>query len=197
MELRIRKSTFYTLLGILLVLLSYGVYSVFANTSSLPLPTNCIPTFPDGGGPYYYPDAPFRKVLVPQNTKGEKLIVRGKLLKNDCKTSVSNAVLDIWQADETGTYQKDWYRGKVRTDSGGNYEFETVMPKGYGSGTGYRPSHIHFKVFINDKLIITSEMFFPEVQGKPGFNDAYIMKLEKKNTWGKIVNYGYHHIVLP
>lgn len=153
----------------------------------------CIPTFADGGGPYYKPDSPFRNKIVPDENNGEALIVKGKVLQNDCKTPISDAVLDIWQANESGDYQDEWYRGKVTTDAEGNYSFETVVPQGYGEGTGYRPPHIHFKVFVNDTEIITSQMFFPEAQGKPGFNDAYIMKLNKdQDSWN-----GTHNIVLP
>ena len=77
------------------------------------------------------------------------------------------------------------------------YFFETVIPKGYGEGTGYRPPHIHFKVFLNDKEVITSQMFFPQIKGTPGFEDAYIMKLDRKMDSGKITNEGHHNIILP
>jgi catechol 1,2-dioxygenase len=154
---------------------------------------DCVPTFPDGGGPYYQENSPFRQKIVPEQNSGERLMVSGKVLRSDCKTPVANAVLDIWQADETGEYQDNWYRGKVRTDREGNYSFETVVPKGYGEGTGYRPPHIHFKVFEGDREIITSQMFFPEVQGTPGFDDAYIMRVETNSG----VHEGYHDIILP
>jgi len=158
---------------------------------------NCTPTFADGGGPYYKLNSPFRNKISPEVNNGEKLIVSGKFLRNDCKTTVSNAVLDIWQANESGNYEDQFYRGKVRSDNEGNYLFETVIPKGYGEGTGYRPPHIHFKVFVEDREIITSQMFFPQVKGTPGFNDAYIMNLERKTESGSIVNYGSHNIILP
>ena len=90
---------------------------------NVPKPINCIPTFADGGGPYYKQNSPFRNNIAPENNNGEKLIVRGKVLKNDCITPVANAVLDIWQANETGNYQDEWYRGQVRTDDQGNYFF--------------------------------------------------------------------------
>jgi protocatechuate 3,4-dioxygenase beta subunit len=154
---------------------------------------NCVPTFADGGGPYYKPNSPFRTKIVPENTSGQKLTVSGKVLMNDCKTVMPNAVLDIWQADENGKYQDSWYRGQVRTDSEGNYSFESVLPKGYGEGTGYRPPHIHFKVFVNNQEIITSQMFFPDVTGRSGFDNAFIVKLEKNNSEFK----ASHNIILP
>ena len=168
-----------------------------AGNEIVPEATECVPTFADGGGPYYKPTAPFREVLVDEGADGEPLTVRGKILLNDCKTPVTNAVLDIWQANASGSYEDEWYRGKVRTDDEGNYAFTTVVPKGYGEGTGYRPPHIHFKVFVNDTEIITSQMFFPEVKGREGFNDAYIMELESTTTANGKHHKGYHDIILP
>ena len=158
---------------------------------------NCIPTFKDGGGPYYKPNSPFREKIVQDTSNGDRLIVSGKILKNDCVTPISNAVLDIWQANEKGVYEDLWYRGQVRADKNGIYKFETIIPKGYGEGTGYRPPHIHFKVFIENEDIITSQMFFPEVKGTPGFDDAFIIKIESTEENGKKLYRGTHNIILP
>lgn len=173
------------------------VLYIKATSIARTIPTDCIPTFQDGDGPYYISNAPFRDVLVPATASGEVLRVRGTLFRNDCKTAVAGAVIDIWQADDTGTYTPDWYRGRITTDKNGSYDFRTVMPKGYGEGTGYRPPHIHFKVWEQDVLRITSEMFFPEVRGRAGFADAYIMKLKSRTKLGKIEHEGYHDIILP
>lgn len=193
----------------LLLLLAIGLGGYFFAGSKVPFrntpPVNenpiqkieCTPTFRDGGGPYYKSNSPFREKIVPEINNGEKLIVTGRVLKNDCTTTVSNAVLDIWQANETGSYQDEWYRGQIKSDESGNYKFETVIPKGYGEGTGYRPPHIHFKVFIEGTEIITSQMFFPEVKGKSGFDDAYIMKVETTGESVSKTHNGYHDIILP
>lgn len=158
---------------------------------------DCIPTFADGGGPYYQPNSPSRENLAPDTATGSALIVSGKVLQNDCKTPVANAVVDIWQANESGSYEDEWYRGQIRTDDDGNYKFQTVMPSGYGSGTGFRPPHIHFKVFVNGAAIITSQMFFPEVIGRRGFDEAYVMEVEERQEDGETITYGTHNIILP
>lgn len=157
----------------------------------------CISTFADGGGPYYKENAPFREKIVPDSTNGEELTVRGRILKNDCITPIRGAVLDIWQANDEGSYEDDYYRGKVRSNEKGEYTFETVVPKGYGEGTAFRPPHIHFKVYIDDQEVITSQMFFPESQGRPGFNDAYIMSLKSVSRFGKYSHEGTHDIIVP
>lgn len=157
----------------------------------------CTPAFVDGGGPYYKPDAPYRTMIAPPDAKGDTLSVSGTVLKRDCKTPIPHAVLDIWQANPDGNYEDSWYRGKAVANEEGKYTFTTMIPKGYGEGTGYRPPHIHFKVFIDNREIITSQVFFPEAKGKPGFDDAYIMDLREVNGMGKRVFTGAHDVVMP
>jgi len=162
-------------------------------TTAIVSPDNCLPAFRDGGGPYYEPNVPFRDKLVPEDNEGEKLIVEGYLYNEDCTRTISNAVIDIWQASEEGEYEEEYYRGKIVTDDTRYYKFETVVPLGYGEGTAYRPPHIHFKVFVDDIEIVTSQMFFEDVRGVEGFEDEYIIELENNNeTW-----IGIHNIVLP
>jgi protocatechuate 3,4-dioxygenase beta subunit len=158
--------------------------------------TNCIPTFVDGGGPYYLANAPFRSNLAPTTTQGEQLTVSGKVLARDCITPLSNVTIDIWQANESGNYEDEWYRGQITTDNQGNYSFVTVVPKGYGEGTAFRPPHIHFKIWQNGSELITSQMFLPASRAQ-GIEEAYIMKLETSQTAAKTTQQGYHNIIIP
>lgn len=186
---------------VVFILLSMGFLIIIV--SSIPGPdatpplSGCTPAFQDGGGPYYKSNVPFRSKIAPDVNNGEKLIIKGRVLRVNCKIPVPGAVIDLWQASEEGSYQDEYYRGKILADKNGNFKFETVIPKGYGEGTAFRPPHIHFKVFIDNKEMITSQMFFPESKGKPGFDDAYIMSLESKKFLGKTVYRGYHYIILP
>lgn len=169
-----------------------STFLVGANYNSIFPAKVCIPAFLDGGGPYYKENAPFRQSLSPDENNGQKLIVSGKLLLSDCKSVVKNAILDIWQANESGNYEGEWYRGRVNVDEDGFYKFETVIPKGYGEGTGYRPPHIHFKVWKDNKLIITSQMFLPEASNQK-IEKVYIIETKKKGDFF----YGKHNIILP
>lgn len=195
-----KKFLSFPLLVLLLLFVIAGLFITNQRIESIAQQpsTPCIPTFADGDGPYYQPNSQQRTTLVPDTTKGEKLLVKGKVYKNDCRTPFANVILDIWQADENGKYQKEWYRGRVQVDNKGNYSFTTIKPKGYGEGTGYRPPHIHFKVWDNNQLLITSEMFFPDVKGKKGFNDAFIVQLEeKKSLFGAKSLVATHNIIVP
>ncbi len=197
MNIRSRKN----IVGLLFVL---GIAAIIVSTRS-PQSTadkllaaqreRCLSTFPDGDGPYYKQNTPFRSGLAPDGAAGQKIIVSGKVFARGCKQVRSDVVIDIWQADPTGVYHDTAYRGRITTSRTGDYTFETHMPKGYGEGTGYRPPHIHFKVWSGNNLIITSEMFFPDVVGWT--DDAYIAKVEKKAVNGQDVLYAYHDIILP
>lgn len=156
----------------------------------------CVPTFVDGGGPYYKLNAPKRSELAPKNSKGEVLFVTGRVLANDCATPVANVTVDIWQANESGSYEDEWYRGQITSNDRGEYAFSTVIPKGYGEGTGYRPPHIHFKIWKDGKEIITSQMFLPASRAQ-GIEEPYIMTLTKTTEDERTFYRGTHDIILP
>ncbi len=200
-------------IGILICLVIGGVFFLQFRSSQLtnskeskPTPVaaqntitdrpTCIPTFSDGDGPYYLDDAPFRQVLVPESNPSERFVVSGKVVSTDCSTPLSNVVLDIWQANDEGVYDDEWYRGRVTTGSDGEYSFTTVIPKGYSEGTAYRPPHIHFKVWQDEKLLVTSEMFLPEAL-ENNIDPAFVLRLSGNNEDGVITHYGNHTIVIP
>jgi len=136
-------------------------FTVFALICSL-LPfliagQKCQVTMGTIEGPYYKPNAPSRAdQSVRDHTKvknGTQLLVQGRIFNTGCTKNVE-ALLDIWTADPQGVYSphdKDWTnylcRGKLNSDANGNYKFLTVIPGRYGDEDGYRPAHIHFKVF--------------------------------------------------
>lgn len=155
-------------------------------------PAGCIPTFLDGGGPYYEPNTPYRENIAPENHTGTKLRVTGKVLNAGCTDSFGGVVVDIWQANESGSYDDLWYRGRVRTSTDGSYTFATVIPKGYGEGTAFRPPHIHFKIWQESKEIITSQMFLPESRNQ-GIEEAYIMDVSRLDDGSFL---GKHDIIL-
>lgn len=56
------------------------------------------------------------------------------------------------------TSDKRFLRGVQITDGNGQVEFETIYPGWYEP----RAVHIHTKIFLNDKEMLTTQMFFPE-----------------------------------
>lgn len=162
-------------------------------TSLTQNPAGCIPTFLDGGGPYYEPNTPFRENIAPENHAGTTLKVTGTVLNANCTGTFGGVIIDIWQANESGNYDDLWYRGRVNTAADGSYTFTTVIPKGYGEGTAFRPPHIHFKVWQASKELITSQMFLPESRNQ-GIEEAYIITVSPLQDGSFL---GKHDIILP
>jgi len=135
----------------------YSLTFVFAFLPYLIAAQKCQVTMNAIEGPYYKPNAPTRadqSVCEYQKVKnGTQLLVQGRIFNSDCSKSVE-ALVDVWTADPQGVYSphsKDspdfLCRGKVKSDANGNYKFLTVIPGHYKAGSGFRPAHIHFKIF--------------------------------------------------
>ena len=121
---------------------------------------DCVPTGQDVQGPYLISDIPFRENLAPPDYLGDRLIIKGTVLEGDCSTPIPNTTLTIWHTDENGRYDDNWYRGKVRTDEQGKYDFVTVRPGKYAQGFSARPAHIHIKVESEDHTTLTTQLYF-------------------------------------
>lgn len=96
-----------------------------------------------------------------QSAIGPRIIVHGRVL-DEFRRPVSNALIEVWQANAGGRYRhkKETYLapldpnfggcGRMITDQFGYYEFRTVQPGPYPWPNGlndWRPAHIHFSLF--------------------------------------------------
>ena len=141
----------------------------FANTCEL--------TTNDAEGPFYASDAPFRSVIASEDEPGDRFFISGKVFSDDCSTPLENAVVDIWHANDNGCYSifescttgnpsNDEYnlRGRVYTDQGGSYLFETIRPGFYGN----RPQHFHYRIVAADGTELITQVYFegdPNIAG--------------------------------
>jgi protocatechuate 3,4-dioxygenase beta subunit len=107
---------------------------------------------------------------------GERILVTGRLL-DDSGKPISNALIDIWQANAAGRYMHkvdqhpapldpNFYgAGRALTDANGEYRFTTIRPGAYPWGNhfnAWRPAHIHFSVCgINFLQRLVTQMYFP------------------------------------
>ncbi len=84
---------------------------------------------------------------------------------------IANARVDVWHCDERGVYSgfsnqsggvnasgQTFCRGIQLSDENGDVAFTTVYPGWYRG----RATHIHFQVFLNNGLVATSQLAFPE-----------------------------------
>ena len=118
-------------------------------------------------GPFHIDGSPElgRDADMSEGVDGEKLYVSGVVRGLDGKP-IPNAVLDVWQADQDGSYEAqipgahERLRAIFRTDQEGRYGLWTIAPKGYAIPMDgpvgqlieqtdisyYRPSHFHAMV---------------------------------------------------
>ena len=129
----------------------------------------CDFTTDDILGPYFVEGAPIRTIIAHLNEPGQRLVVSGRILQNDCETPISGAMLEVWHANDAGCYsinldcptgnpENDNYnlRGKMFSDENGQYAFETVLPGYYAN----RPRHIHIKITTPNEEVLISQLYF-------------------------------------
>ena len=154
--------------------------------------TNCKNTPTQSTGPFYKVPSKIFNNDMTNNGKasGKKIKVYGKVLDNKCKP-ITNAVLDIWQANSFGKYNhqadlsesrkdNDFY-GYIRLESNkeGEYSFNTILPGSYKvSKDLIRTPHIHFKVTNNQKQL-TTQMYF---KGNEMNNKDFLFKNTYNNN---------------
>ena len=111
-------------------------------------------------GPYFTPNSPRRRSIVPAGARGTRLTLTGRVLTTAGKP-VPRALVDFWQCDASGVYDNSGYRfrGNQLTDSLGRYTLFSVVPGIYPG----RTKHIHVKVQAPRRPVLTTQLFFPGV----------------------------------
>jgi protocatechuate 3,4-dioxygenase beta subunit len=112
--------------------------------------------------------------------KGQTGVAKGNILKlsgvvvNTKGEAQKNLIIEIWQTDSQGRYnhpgdktpgERDpnfQYWGAAATDTDGTFFFKTIIPGDYNP----RPAHIHYKVLRDGKVILTSQIYFMEPNGR-------------------------------
>jgi protocatechuate 3,4-dioxygenase beta subunit len=110
-------------------------------------------------GPYFKPDTPLKRDLSADRPRGEKITVAGLVLDTSCKP-VARALIEIWQADETGAYDNAGFtlRGHQFSDERGRWWFTTIVPAVYPG----RTRHFHVKVQKPGGRVLTTQLYFPD-----------------------------------
>jgi len=135
-------------------------------------------------GPYFKPGSPERASMLEPTTPGEKLVLTGHVLSTRCEP-IPHTLLDFWQTDGNGAYDNQGYgmRGHQFSDDTGKYALMTVLPGLYPG----RTPHIHVKVQPPGGATITTQLFFPNVQGNETdriFDERLLVRLgEVSDGW--------------
>ena len=128
------------------------------------------PTTTDILGPFYRPGSPIRTSLRPAKSNGTPIILKGYIFKEDGKSPINNALVEIWHCDENEVYDNtsdDYrYRGGQRTKADGKYEFKSILPVPYKANpkdeSSWRPSHIHMRVSVPNQQDLITQLYFKD-----------------------------------
>ena len=146
-------------------------------------------TASDVEGPLYVDDPPFRegspaKIYEEYEGMGDDdpLFVRGRVTSTTGEP-LPDAVVDVWQTGPAGGYDiwderqpEGNFRGRIKPEDDGSYEFQTMLPKPYTVPTRgpvgryleaigqhpWRPAHIHLKVTAPGHKTLVTQVFFPD-----------------------------------
>ena len=125
-----------------------------------------------GQGPFYTPNAPqlLNNQLATADEPGTRLILSGIARSLDCTSVISNMLIDVWHANDTGAYDNTGFnlRGKTYTNEAGFYQIETILPGKYLNGASYRPRHIHFRLTPPGGAMRITQLYFEGDSDIPG-----------------------------
>lgn len=138
----------------------------------LPAANVCMLTPEAVEGPFYL-DQKLERADITEGRPGVPLgLVLQVVEASDC-APVKGARVDVWHADALGFYsgypgQSDahnistkgqhFLRGSQFSDGDGQVKFSTIYPGWYQG----RTAHIHFKVFLADRTMLTGQLYFPD-----------------------------------
>lgn len=160
-----------------------------AQEQELPLTPQCgaegTATPAQTEGPFFKAGSPGRADLVEAGSKARQVDLTGFVLTRGCNP-VARAVVDLWHADERGAYDTKGYRyrGRVYTDEKGRYQFRTIVPALYPG----RTRHYHANVAAGGKLLLTTQLYFPDEPGnrRDGlFRKELLMQVADKSAKDK------------
>lgn len=161
-------------------------------------------------GPYHRPRAPYRAMIAPPLAPGKILIVQGRIWGIDTRKPLSGVIIDIWQADHSGSYDNDDrdnppnphtfdYRARLISDETGYYEFQTIRPGRYKVGKSYRPSHIHYLIRAKGYKQLITQLYFegdPYNKVDPFIKNSLIIKPKAVTTNSGTYEKGVFDIIL-
>jgi protocatechuate 3,4-dioxygenase beta subunit len=141
-----------------------------AETTLMPGADVCVLTPEVTEGPYYFDPSLERADITEGTETGVATNVRLQIVDGNCKP-IEGARVDIWHCNAVGLYSgypnqtggvdttgKTFLRGTQFASANGIVEFQTIYPGWYAG----RTTHIHFKVFLDEKTVLTGQIFFPD-----------------------------------
>jgi protocatechuate 3,4-dioxygenase, beta subunit len=137
-------------------------------------------------------DPPWRARVAAESEPGERLIIRGRVLRSTDGPAAAGTAIMVYQTDAAGIYSPKQghprdtarLRGRFTAGPNGEYEIVTIRPGPYPGGGV--PSHIHVNVVEPGKEPREiCEFFFAGDQYLKGNESGHVLKLRKdsRGTW--------------
>ena len=129
----------------------------------------CILTPEATQGPFYF-DPKLVRIDITEGKPGAPLALTLQAVETENCASLKAARVDVWHSDGFGLYSgyarqetgssegETFLRGTQFTDADGAARFNTIYPGWYPG----RTPHIHFKVILDDKDLVTGQLYFPD-----------------------------------
>lgn len=144
--------------------------SATTTTGLMPGADVCVLTPEVTEGPYYF-DPELERADITEGTQtGVATTVKLQIVDGSCQP-VEGARVDIWHCNAEGLYSgyanqtggvdtsgQTFLRGTLFAGANGIVEFQTIYPGWYAG----RTTHIHFKVFLDERTVLTGQLFFPD-----------------------------------
>ncbi len=148
-----------------------GTARAQAQAAGLISPNVCMVMPEVTEGPYYL-DEQLVRADITEDREGVPMRLRLQVVTADC-TPVEGARVDVWHCDAVGNYsgyatqgsdgtndtsEQSFLRGTQMTGADGVAEFRSIYPGWYRG----RTTHVHYKVFLDERTVLTSQIFFPD-----------------------------------
>ncbi|MBN9889144.1 intradiol ring-cleavage dioxygenase [Salipiger abyssi] len=142
-----------------------------AQSAGLITPNVCMVMPEVTEGPYYLGEGLVRSDIT-EDREGVPMRLRMQVVTASCEP-VPGARVDVWHCDAEGNYSgyarqgsdrradtrgETFLRGTQMTGDDGVARFATIYPGWYRG----RSTHIHYKVYLDDRSVLTSQIFFPD-----------------------------------
>ncbi|MDX2307012.1 MAG: intradiol ring-cleavage dioxygenase [Hyphomicrobium sp.] len=123
-------------------------------------------------GPFYFDPKLVRRDIT-GGRPGVPLRLDLTIIEQGPCTPIADARVDVWHSDARGVYSgyrgqgddgttsaegESYLRGTQMTDGDGRVVFDTIFPGWYPG----RTAHIHVKVFLDTKTVLTGQLYFPD-----------------------------------
>lgn len=163
-------------------------------------PDGACVLFPEAvEGPYYF-DPKLVRSDITEGRPGVPLSLQLRIIESGSCAPIVGARVDIWHADAGGIYSgysgqgdarniatkgQTYLRGTQITGAEGNVTFQSVYPGWYPG----RTPHIHVKVFLDQKTLVTGQIYFPDdlsariYASRPPYNERPAADTTNSTDW--------------